>query len=285
MHHRIRSTLLMTLAMTLVMAMPLAAAPGGGNGGGGGGSTTLPNSIASLGDSITQAANLDGGNIGASHPEHSWSTGYDSGDIVNSHYERLLANNRKIKGQTFNKAVSGAKMDDAPAQADNVVATGAQYVTFLMGGNDVCTSSNTNMTPLSSFETNFRLAMDKLTTGLPDAKIYVLSVPDVYQLWRLFDGEWYPEWVWSTFDICQSMLDNSRTEADRQAVRAHNMAFNDILAAVCAEYTQCLWDNYGVFNYQFTRADVSGVDYFHPSMTGQKNLAQQSWAGGYWPTL
>lgn len=151
---------------------------------------------------------------------------------MNSHYERILAKNRKIKGQNFNQAVSGARMDDAPAQADNVVATGAQYVTFLMGGNDVCTSSNTNLTPLDSFESNFRLAMNKLTTGLPNAKIYVLSVPDVYQLWRLFDGEWYPEWVWSTFDICQSMLDNGQTEADRQAVRAHNIAFNHPRARV-----------------------------------------------------
>lgn len=81
------------------------------------------------------------------------------------------------------------------------------------------------------------------------------------------------------------MLSNSRTEADRQAVRAHNIAFNEILARVCAEYTQCKWDGNGVFNYQFTRSDVSGVDYFHPSMTGQRNIAQQSWLAGYWPTV
>ena len=37
--------------------------------------------MAAIGDSITQAANADGNNIGAEHPEHSWSTGYDSGDV------------------------------------------------------------------------------------------------------------------------------------------------------------------------------------------------------------
>ena len=271
---RIRIALLAALvAASLALPAPAGAFTNG-----------FPDKMAAIGDSITQAANLDGSNIGASHPEHSWSTGYDTGDIVNSHYERLVKKNRKIKGMNFNKAVSGARMDDAPLQADNVVSTGAEYVTFLMGGNDVCTSSNTNLTPLASFEADFRLAMNKLATGLPNAKIYVLSVPDVYQLWRLFDGEWYPEWIWDSFDICQSMLSNSRTEADRQAVRAHNMAFNDILARVCAEYAKCKWDNYATFNYQFTRSDVSGVDYFHPSMTGQKNIAQQSWVAGYWPT-
>jgi len=271
--------ILLAIAMSLGTALPAAAAPPGGGG------TTLPNSIAAIGDSITQAANLDGNNIGSSNPEHSWSTGYDNGDVVVSHYERILAKNRKVKGQNFNRAVSGAKMDDAPGQADNVVATGAQYVTFLMGGNDVCTSSIASLTSLESFEANFRLAMSKLNAGLPNAKIYVLSVPDVYQLWQLFDGEWYPEWIWDTFGVCQSMLNNSNTETDRQTVRARNIAFNEVLARVCAEYTQCKWDNNAVFNYQFARSDVSGVDYFHPSLNGQKNLAQRSWAAGYWPTV
>ena len=260
----------------LVGAPALAGKPTG---------TTLPSSMAAIGDSITEAANLDGNNIGASNPEHSWSTGNDSGDIVRSHYERILSKNNKINGRNFNDAVSGSRMDDAPGQAQQAVSQGVQYVTFLMGGNDVCTSDWTNMTPVATFDSYFRQAMNILTAGLPKVKIYVLSVPDVYQLWQLFDGEWYPEWIWNTFDVCQSMLDNANTEADRQFVRQRNIDFNTVLRNVCALYTQCRYDNGGVFNYQFARSDVSGVDYFHPSMRGQMNLAQKSWETGYWPTV
>jgi hypothetical protein len=81
------------------------------------------------------------------------------------------------------------------------------------------------------------------------------------------------------------MLDNANTEADRQYVRQRNIDFNTVLRNVCALYTQCRYDNDGVFNYQFARSDVSGVDYFHPSMNGQKNLAQKSWEAGYWPAV
>jgi hypothetical protein len=33
----------------------------------------------------------------------------------------------------------------------------------------------------------------------------------------------------------------------------------------------------------FTTSDVSTVDYFHPSVTGQKHLAGETWAASYWP--
>jgi lysophospholipase L1-like esterase len=271
-----RLAVLVLAGLSLTSVPALAGKPSGSG---------LPNSMAAIGDSITQAANLDGSNIGASNPEHSWSTGYDGGDIVVSHYERLLAKNRKINGKNYNDSVSGSRMNDAPGQAQQAVAQGVQYVTIEMGGNDVCTSDWTNMTSVSTYETYFRQTMDILTSGLPNVKVYVLSVPDVYQLWSLFDGEWYPEWIWSTFDVCQSMLDNANTEADRQYVRQRNIDFNAVLATVCAQYTQCKFDGNAIFNYQFARSDVSGVDYFHPSMNGQKNIAQGSWQVGYWPTV
>lgn len=267
-----------TLAAALVVGMLAASTPSGAFTNG------YPDSMAAIGDSITQAANLDGSTLGSSNPRHSWSTGYDSGDIIISHYERLLARNANISGRNYNDAVSGAKMDDAPGQADIVVSRGVEYVTFLMGGNDVCTSSKTTLTPVATFEAHARDAMARLANGLPNAKIYLLSVPDVYQLYNLFKGNSTARWVWRNFKICQAMLSESNTEADRQFVRQRNIDFNTALARVCAEFAQCKWDGNATFNYQFTANDVSKVDYFHPSKTGQKNLAQQSWLAGYWPT-
>lgn len=244
----------------------------------------LPDSMAVIGDSISQATNLDGANLGA-NPEHSWATGDDSGDTVVSHYERILAANANISGDNFNVSVNGAKMDDAPGQATNAVATGAEYVVLLMGGNDVCTSSVSTMTSVASYEANFRTAMDTLTTSLPNAKIFVASVPDVYQLYSLFKNNRTAKWAWNTFGICQSLLSSSNTEAQRQAVRTRNIEFNQVLAGACADYSACLYDGGATFDYQFTTSDVSSVDYFHPSMTGQKNLAANTWTVSYWPTV
>lgn len=262
------------LLISSVAAMPAPAFTDG-----------LPDSMAAIGDSITQAANLDGTTLGSSNPQHSWSTGYDSGDIILSHYERIVAKNSTISGKNYNDAVSGAKMVDAPAQADKAVTQNVEYVTLLMGGNDVCTSSRDTMTSVADYERYYRSAMSKLSTGLPNAKIYVVSVPDVYQLWKLFNTNNTAKMVWRSFKICQSMLNSTNTEADRQFVRQRNIDFNTVLKNVCAEYAQCRYDGDAIFKYQFTKSDVSSVDYFHPSKTGQKNIAATSWAAGYWPTV
>lgn len=273
----LRKLLIVSIAIMLVplASNALAAKPGGG---GGGSTTGLPSKMAALGDSITRAYNVDSNNW-IEHPEHSFATGYDGGDIVSSHYERILAKNRAISGYNYNDAVSGAEMVDIAAQADRAVAQGAQYVMIEIGGNDICAGDLAGVTPVETFRAQFRAAADKLKAGLPNAKVYVMSVPDVYLLWKLYDGHWQAEFTWSSFDICQSMLDNGRTEADRQWLRSVNIQYNEVLAQESAAYG-FHWDNNAVFNTQFLREDVSQVDFFHPSMKGQAKLAATTWAAG-----
>jgi lysophospholipase L1-like esterase len=241
--------------------------------------------MAAIGDSITTAANAGFLDIGGSNPERSWATGYDSGDIVVSHYERLLTANTNIASRNFNDAAPGARMRDAAAQAQRAVAQGVEYVTFLLGANDVCTSSKHTMTSVRDFRAQFRAAMEVLAAGRPDADIFVASIPDIRHLWELYHTDPVARWVWSTFGICQSMLSTSNTDADREFVRRRNMAFNTVLRDVCAEYVNCRSDGGAVFNYRFTRSDVSPVDYFHPSTTGQMHIAEVTWAAGYWPNI
>lgn len=237
-----------------------------------------PDDMAALGDSITRAMNTSGRTLG-DHPENSWSTGYDSKDGISSHYERVLAKNSAIKDKNFNDAVSGAKMVDLAAQADKAVSQGADYVTVLMGANDVCASSKEAMTSVADYRAQFRAAADALRAGLPDAQVYVVSIPDIYQLWKLFDGDATAERVWSMFQICQSMLSNSITEEDRQFVRQRNIDFNTVLEEESAVYG-FLYDGGTVFSYQFAKTDVSTLDYFHPSKAGQANLATVTWGAG-----
>ncbi len=264
-------------------ALALAAALGAGLNGASGSTNGLPDSMAALGDSITRAFNADPNHQFGDQPENSWSTG--TSNTIQSHYFRILQGNSNISGKNFNYAVSGAKMTDLNGQAMNVNSTsgGVEYVTVEMGGNDVCTSSEATMTPVATYRSQFQTAMDTLASGFPSRRIFVASVPDVFRLWEILHTNSSAVLVWNLANICHSMLENptSMVQADvdrRTRVRQRNIDFNAQLAEICALYSQCQFDNNAVFNHQFVAADVSTTDYFHPSLSGQANLAAGTWA-------
>lgn len=244
----------------------------------------FPSAMASTGDSITRAYNT-GFIPFTDNTAGSWSTGTNS--TVASHYTRLLALNPRIRGKNYNDARSGAKMQDLAGQMTTVNTQKVGYVTVLMGGNDVCTSSESTMTSVAAFEAQFTAAMNTLTSGSPSALIFVATIPDVYQLWQLEKDSFSARTTWALFGVCQSMLANpqSTDQADvdrRQRVRQREIDFNDALLRVCAAYRQCRSDNGAVFNTAYTTADISTRDYFHPSLAGQAKLATGTWAASYW---
>jgi lysophospholipase L1-like esterase len=244
-------------------------------------SPPLPRSMAAIGDSMTQAADVCCWY--GDHPANSWSTGSASWDGISSHYERIRALNGTISGHAYNDSASGARMNAAPAQASKAVAQGAQYVTILMGANDVCTSSPSTMTSVSTFRQQYQNALATLDAGLPGrARIFVASIPDIYQLWQIYHTDLAAQFVWDVANICQSMLAPNRTEAERQAVRQRNIDFNTVLQQECAKYSRCRFDGNAVFNYQFSRSQVSRLDYFHPSLSGQATLASVTWGRSWW---
>ena len=238
-----------------------------------------PGSMATIGDSMTQAANVccwyrD-------HPTNSWSSGTAWWDGVSSHLERLRAVSPGIVAH--NDAESGARMRDAPAQAQQAVAQQVHYVTVLMGANDLCTSAPETMTTVDTFRTDFRQTLQTLNSGLPSrARIFVASIPDVYQLWSIDRTNWAARLVWDVADVCQSLLSSSRTDGQRQLVRERNIAFNTVLRDECAAYDRCRFDDNAVFNFRFERKHVSSLDYFHPSLSGAAELANVTWAKSWW---
>lgn len=272
---RLSAGLAVAAAALLVSAVPAAAATA---------APALPNSMASTGDSITRGFDSTASGCFLSDcPQYSWSTGDDS--TVNSQYQRILANNPAIFGNNNNDGKTGAKMDALDGQLTTAATQAPDYVTVLMGANDLCTSSPSTMTPTATFQSEFQTALTNFFTAAPNAHVFVSSIPNIYQLWNTLHDNGSAEWVWSTFGICQSMLSQSNTEADRQAVAAQENADNTVLANVCAQFANCKWDNLTTYDYVFTPADVSTVDYFHPSLTGQNNLAGATWSASYWPTL
>jgi lysophospholipase L1-like esterase len=244
----------------------------------------LPNSMAAIGDSITRA--FDVCCFYGEYPEHSWATGYDGADVVTSHYERILAQNPLIDGQEFNDAVTGSQMDDANGQAITAVSQVAGYVTILMGANDLCTDSTATMTSPTDFQAQYLQTLATLEAGLPvGARIFVTSIPNVYQLWSVLHDDPTAEFVWYAAQICQSLLSPFNSERDRQKVVRRERTFNSILRSGCRQYVTCRFDNFAVYNTAFTADMVTTLDYFHPSLTGQAALADATWAASWWPTL
>jgi lysophospholipase L1-like esterase len=257
-----------TIAAVLVVAGPAAADP-----------NPLPTSMASMGDSITRGFNACGWYVDC--PSRSFSTGDST--AVYSHYRRILAKDSAIYGQNFNVSSRGAKADDMFRQANLAGDHSAQYVTMLIGANDACTSSESSMTSVDAYRANVRAGLNQLKARLPNAKVRVVSIPNIRRLWEIGKDNFFARTAWSTFRVCQSMLANPRSDSTadgdrRQRVYDRVVAFNWQLKRACDRYgPNCSFDNNSVFNIQFTLSQVSGWDYFHPNTSGQSTLADASY--------
>jgi lysophospholipase L1-like esterase len=242
-----------------------------------------PSSIASMGDSITRGFNACGWYVDC--PSRSFSTG--SSSSVNSHYLRILRLNPAVYGHNYNQAQSGARADDMPGQASAVVGRRVQYVTMLIGANDACTSSESSMTPVSTFRGYIDTALATLRAGVPNAKVAVISIPNIKRLWEVGHTSATARFYWALGGICRSMLANplSTAQADvdrRNRVQQRVIDYNTQLAQACAVYgPNCDFDDNAVFNYPFTLSDLSTWDYFHPNTGGQAKLAATSYAAGF----
>jgi Fe-S cluster biosynthesis and repair protein YggX len=143
------------------------------------------------------------------------------------------------------------------------------------------------MTPVGEFRADIDAALATLKAGLPQARVLVISIPDIQRLWQVGRGSFLARSAWSLFNICQSMLDNptSTAAADvarRDRVRQRVVDYNSQLAAACAGYgPSCRFDGNAVFNTPFTLGQVSRWDYFHPNASGQRVLAEISYQAGF----
>ncbi len=272
-----RTALVVLLLLTAVAAVPAAASADPAV-------TGYPSSMAALGDSITRGYDADGAYPPGERLQYSWATGTSA--TVDSWYLRLLAANPAISGNAFNDALTGATMADLPGQATAAVTQQAQEVVILMGANDVCTSTPAEMTTVADFRSQLTTAMTTLTRSLPDARIEVLSLPNVYQLWSVLKGNATARLVWGLAGICQSMLANpsSTAPADvtrRAAVLKRERQLDAQLRKVCGRYVHCRFDGDTLFDYAFTASDANTLDYFHPSIQGQTTLSSNEWAASF----
>jgi lysophospholipase L1-like esterase len=242
------------------------------------GAAGLPASIAALGDSVTAGFGsclfLD------SCQRNSWSTG--DGLRVRSHFRRIAELDKAIRGHATNAAAPKARAADLAGQAQTAVNRKAEYITVLIGANDVCRGGVDSMTSPAAFREAVDRALATLKRGLPRSRVLVASVPDLYRLWEIGHTNSRAVRVWSA-GVCPALLANAASlapadAARRATVRDRVTAYNRELAAACrASGPRCRYDGGAVHNVRFTLAMVNALDYFHPSVEGQNALAEATY--------
>jgi lysophospholipase L1-like esterase len=287
-------TLLAALATSLLAAQTASAAP-----------RLAPNRLSSIGDSISEAINAEWFNpleIVTRNHWASWVNGFHGfweamlgKTNVKSFNQRITANFGSSSRTNHMESLSGADSYDLVQQATQAVSHGASFVTMFMGHNDVCQSSFADIPTDAEFEANWRASLNILRSGLPaGATVYVAGLVDIYKLYQLgkqkealgiVDCE--AVWLATLFEIypCSTMLSPLNSEADRQFTRSRNVAYNQILQRLVAEYGQTDPNHYyhftdAPFQYNFAPSQVSNFDCFHPSATGQRDLSTLLWNAG-----
>ena len=252
MKHAATSTLLAVLA---ALAVGLAVAAGASA------ARSVPSSIAALGAS----ANTGFATAGAfdEAPANSWVTGTNR--AVRSIYMRLRELNSAIAGHAYNYAEPGTGISELADQARHV-PRGSELVTIGTGVNEACESRTTP----AAFRAQFERALRVVEARAPRARVVVLSIFDVLAMW---DAVKALPTASSSRNLCISATDNHRPELARTIRK-----LNRQLASVCARHPNCRYDGGAVYRLRWRRQDISTVDYFHPSLSGQRNIAAAMWA-------
>jgi lysophospholipase L1-like esterase len=233
-------------------------------------------SIAALGDSMTAGVNACGEQ--AACLAASWSTGSDQ--QVNSIAQRI----GQLSGtapKVFNDARAGALASGLAKQVDSAIKQKPALVTILIGNNDICRNTTTAMTAPDEFSGQVSAAVQKLNAGLPDSWVFVASVPQLAQLYGLTKSIPAATAVYKKAKMCGAILAPGSTPAADDTrladVSKRVDAYNGELKDLCAQAQRCVYDDGQIAAQTFTIEDVSTLDYFHPSVEGQKLLADAAW--------
>ena len=255
----------------------------------------LPAMLAAIGDSYTQAYSVSP-SYKYDHAQFSWVVGTQKGDGVNSLLERF----RSLGGSpvVVDAATSGRKMNDAVRQAKVVTAAAAKlgpgrtvYVTFELGTNDLCDDPKTSST---DFLNQLKSATDILATALPKgSRLLMIPVPDFRAFHAITQADPAARAALALTQNsrrCAPFLgtDSPLSAADAALVLA---TYDNALKATCAQLDAsviqggnlaCTYNEELTSDRDFTIKDLSTVDYFHPSLSGQAKMAADAWQADLW---
>lgn len=245
------------LATTLTLASAAAALAVGVS------NAAPPSSLAALGDSVSIGFASAGRFQPA--PANSWITG--GNPLVRSVYRRLLASDPSLAQHVTNDAMAGATMSQLAYQV-GLLPSGVDLVTIEMGTNDVCEG-----TTAAAFRSELDDGLDALDHTQPQARVVVLSIFDLPAMWSRVKSS--PRAV-----ARRNYCIGATTSTGRARFERTLLSFDRVLAAACSRHPHCSYDQGAAAHIAWQRTDVSTVDFFHPSVSGQRKIAAALWATG-----
>ena len=238
-----------------------------------------PDSIAVLGHSGATGANSD--NRGVDVKPNSWATG--TNPEVQSIYLRVLALNPAVEGHNTNLAKDGSTVDDLLRQADLALDLDPLPELFLIQTVDNDLECALSEASVESFGATLVSALDKITTGAPDAEVFIVSSPpgtaqnyadvikEVPAAWHALAGDSPCDLFDESGVIQPDKVASTQDEID------HYLAE---IASSCAQFDACRYDGGAGLNVVIDLADLSS-DYAHLSVAGHQRFAAAIWAALY----
>lgn len=236
--------------------------------------------IGALGDSISTGFNAS---VPFSNESLSWTTGNNALWLVKSHFRRLkkIFPGSVLRYNTAKVGAGSAGLDAQLTELETALASRElDYLTIMTGANDVCWWPQDHQSYLNDFQKNVRAALDRVISSYPGVKITVVPVPDMMRLYELGMQKKTCAYRWRAVPMCDGLF-RAETQEKRDDFRARLQDLNHALETTAKAYPDNVYFAKKVSTAIFEPYDVSAIDCFHPSVTGQQKIADDSWVGGW----
>ena len=252
------------------------------------GAAAYPNTIVVLGDGGAAGHASNPAHTFQDAPENSWATG--TNPAVDSVYSRILALNPAARGHSVNLARDDLSTASFTAQMHRAIALNPKpdLVIIELGDRAVASCDGHDDAHYADFRAEWDTVLQTLTTGLPHARIFVVSPwgGSYGSSWGSFDS--YVKYLDGLDEgarlqhagkrLCQFVESPSgRVVSARVAYMKKTWAsYEAQKAAACARFPQCHYDGGVAGRIAVTAADVApGGGY--PTIQGNARLAAAEW--------
>lgn len=234
-------------------------------------------------------------------PAYNWATGRapyarDSHEI---RLGKLLPRGDRLRSFSF--AETGAdsrhmldvQLPELLEESQKKLHQGApDYVTLLVGSNDVCADRPDLMTETAVFADRVAETIDTVLSRSPRTRLLVTAIPNIALLRaNLQDAALFGigplgrcRNVWAVEKVCAT-LTSALSPEDQARVSSRLREYNESLAWIVESRVKMYGDRVRLADATAQIApqpDEMSVDCFHPNLIGQARLARDAWKSTWW---
>ncbi len=224
-----------------------------------------------LGDSISVAFNAE---RPGDNPEHAWAAEH--------HAARLSGLFPELGIETLNAAFNGAQAADLRAQVDRLAPRAPDYVTLLIGANDLARwlAAGEYGHLLDALVDDVRAAVRRLIAAKPRVMILLVAVPDQSRVVHLLASRRFGA---AAAPYLAALAESPQLKQLTRSYKERWLRVNGAFEALAAAFPGNVPSVSATATAAFSGDHLSPLDAYHPSVLGQKLLADLTWSQGFFP--